>query len=139
MTINFWMPQAPVERVVPYADEPEYFEVREIDGFEGINITAGNANAILALIDPQSVNPREDPYGEWIAKDFPRIITACLIALNTGRKDQAIKPDHDTGPRDRYCRVISQGRSVDYVQQRLQSFKTLCEVAAQHGFTVNFG
>lgn len=138
MSITFWMPQAPVERIVPYSDEPEYKEVRCVPPFVEINMTAGNANAILELIDPESVNREEDPYGTWEQADLARVRSAVIRALNSKIRQGAICKDateFGTGG----CRMVYIGRTEDYVVKRLENFLELTKVAMDHGFSVSFG
>lgn len=139
MSISFWMPQAPVEQVTPYPeDEPDYREVRPAAPFVEFNMTAGNANAILALIDPDSVNVEEDPHGEWDMAALARIRAAAILALNTRRKERAyVDPFIDVS--SGRCRLFSGGRDQDYVENRLRDFMRLAEVAMEHGFKVVFG
>ena len=139
MSITFWIPQAPVERVTPYPDmDPEYREVRCVEPFVEINMTASNANAILALIDPESVNFGEDPHGEWDRTALARVRTATLYALNSGAKGDAVLPDEE-GTGAGGCRVVYYGRDLDYVTRRLENFLALTKVAMDHGFSVTFG
>lgn len=139
MSITFWMPQAPVERVTPYPDmEPDYREVRCVEPFVEVNMTASNANAILALIDPGSVNFEEDPYGEWDMSALARIRAAGIKALATSIK-QAAYLDPFISQQPGRCKVFSGGRSEEYVNSRLHSFLRLAEVAMEHGFNVVFG
>ena len=138
MTVTFWMPQAPEERVAPYPSEPDYFEVRAVEPFLEINMTAGNANAILALIAPEYVNYEEDPHGEWEVGELADIRRRCIVALNTPSAQSA-----QSGVREEVgsagCRVTHYGRSQEYVEERLTEFLRLAKVAMEHGFPVSFG
>lgn len=139
MTISFWMPQAPVERVTPYPDlDPDYREVRCVEPFVEINMTAGNANAILSLIDPASVNFEDDPFGEWDVQKLAEIRAAAIKALNTRKKEAAyVDPFIDQSPGR--AKLYMGGRSQEYVEGCLMAFMRLCEVAMEHGFNVVFG
>lgn len=138
MSVLFWMPQAPVERVTPYPDlDPDYREVRCAEPFVEFSMTAGNANAILALIDPASVRYDTDPYGEWDMAALARIRAAAIKALNTSTKEEAyVDPFIDQSPGR--CKVFMGGRDESYVCERLMSFLKLAEVAMEHGFNVVF-
>ena len=138
MSITFWLPQAPVERVKPYDYEPDYYEVRVVEPFVEVNMTAGNTNAILALIDPESVNYNEDPYGEWDQAALARVRSAAIRALNTEIKQRAyVDPFIRITPGR--MKIVTQGRDADYVTRRLENFLALTKVAMEHGFTVCFG
>lgn len=141
MSITFWMDQAPVERVEwDPVDWPGDYEIRPVAPFMEINMTTGNANAILALIDPASVDPYEDPHGTWDMEALARVRSATIRALNTEIKNRAQKdPWESGGPGTGQCRVIECGRSRDYVVQRLEEFLALTKVAMDHGFPVSFG
>jgi hypothetical protein len=140
MSITFWMPQAPVQRVQPYPDEPDYWEVIPADPFVEINMGAGNANAILALIAPDCVDREYDPCGTWDQAKLAQVRSATIRALNTEIQTRALSPTVDIGgPGTGQCRVISFGRDRDYVTQRLENFLALTKVAMEHGFSVSFG
>ncbi len=139
MSITFWMPQAPVERVVPYPDmDPDHTEMRCVEPFVEINMTAGNANAILELIDPDSMNAEEDPYGEWDQAKLAQVRRRTIAALNSKIRQGAVCEGSDDFGRGG-CRVITMGRTEDYVVKRLEDFLALTKVAMDHGFSVSFG
>jgi hypothetical protein len=140
VSITFWMPQAPVERVKPYEDEPDYYEVRVVPPFVEINMTGGNCNAILQLISPQDLNTEEDPHGMWDMADLARVRSATIRALNTEIKNRAkldpwVSGGYDTG---RFM-IVECGRDAEYVTRRLENFLALTKVAMEHGFPVSFG
>ena len=138
VSITFWMPQAPVERVKPYDDEPDYYEVRCVPPFVEVNMTACNANAILALIDPDSVDREGDPCGTWDQAALARVRTATIRALNTRMKERAyVDPFIRMEPLR--ARMFSGGRDAEYVERRLDNFLALTKVAMEHGFSVSFG
>ncbi len=139
MSVTFWIPQAPVERINPYPDmDPDYREVQCVEPFVEFNMTAGNANAILELIDPASVRYDTDPYGEWDMAALARIRAAAIKALNTSAKEAAyLDPFIDQSPGR--CKLFMGGRDESYVESRLKSFLKLAEVAMEHGFNVVFG
>lgn len=141
MSVTFWIPQAPVERVTPYPDmDPNYHECRVVEPFVEVNMTAGNANAILTLIDSDSVNDEEDPYGEWDQAKLVEVRRRCIAALNTEIRHRAeTDPWESGGPGTGQCRVIHCGRTPDYVVRRLENFLALTKVAMDHGFNVVFG
>ena len=138
MSITFWIPRAPVERVRPYDDEPDYYEVRCVEPFVEVNMTAGNANAILQLISPQDMNALEDPYGEWDQEKLAQVRAACIRALNTKAKEIAyVEPIIDQSPGR--CKLFVGGRDSEYVERRLRDFLDLTKAAMDHGFNVVFG
>ena len=66
MSVTFWMPDAPTQRVAPYPDEPDFFVNEPVAPFTEINMATGNACAILALVSPQDLDPEGyDPCGTW--------------------------------------------------------------------------
>lgn len=138
MSITFWMPQAPVERVKPYEGEPDYYEVRCVEPFVEVNMTAGNANAILGLIDPDSVDREYDPCGTWDQAKLAQVRRRTIAALNSKIRQGAVCAGSDEFGRGG-CRVITMGRTEDYVVKRLENFLALTKVAMDHGFSVSFG
>lgn len=139
MSITFWIPQAPVERVEPYpVDEPGYFETCVVHPFVEINMTAGNANAILQLISPEDVDTEYDPCGTWDHAKLAKVRSAALRALNSKIRQGAIMEGADEFGRGG-CRMITIGRDIEYVERRLEDFLALTKVAMEHGFSVSFG
>lgn len=139
MSITFWMPQAPVERVKPYPDEePDYYEVRVVEPFLEVNMTGGNANAILSLIAPDFVNYEEDPHGTWDQDALTKVRSATIRALNTNLRQRAVAPT-EVFSRPNGATVVFHGRDEDYVISRLNTFLRLTKVAMDHGFSVSFG
>lgn len=138
MSITFWIPEAPTEKVQPYPDEPDYFETVPLAPFFEVNMTAGNANAILALVMPEAVNPEEDPYGTWGREELSKVRQAAMIALATRRKEIAYLDPFISQEPGR-CKVFSGGRDEEYVTRRLQELMRLAEVAMAHDYTVSFG
>lgn len=101
-------------------------------------MTASNANAILYLIDPGSVNFEEDPYGEWDMAALAKVRAAAIKALNTRKKEDAyVDPFIYQSPGR--AKLYISGRSQEYVEGRLMALMRLCEVAMEHGFNVVFG
>lgn len=141
MSITFWMPQAPVmRREFDPVNWPGDYEVVPAEPFVEINMTAGNANAILALICPDAVNYEEDPYGEWGMAKLAQVRSAAIRALNTEIKNRAQSdPWEEGGPGTGQCRVITFGRDKDYVVRRLEDFLALTKIAMEHEFSVSFG
>jgi len=140
MSVTFWMPRAPTQRVAPYSDEPDFFVNEPVKPFMELNLTAGNANAILQLISPDDVGDEYDPCGTWDQAALARVRTATIRALNTQIDSRALLAPTDTGgPGTGMCRVITGGRSEQYVTKRLEGFLALTKVAMDHGFDVSFG
>lgn len=141
MSVTFWMPQAPVERVeFDPVDWPGDYEIRPVEPFMEINLSASNACAILSLISPQDVDSVYDPCGTWEIADLVRVRTATIKALNTEIKNRAQEdPWESGGPGTDQCRVVSFGRDAAYVTSTLERFLALTKVAMDHGFSVSFG
>lgn len=138
MSVTFYCPKAPTTRVQPYVSEPDYWENRPEAPFIEINMSEGNAWAMLQLIDPDSVH-EDGCYGEWAPRvDLPRIRRAIILALNTAGKDALVKPVEITGGNGQ-CLVVECGRSPGYVVQRLQQFLALTTAAMDHGYAISFG
>jgi hypothetical protein len=139
MSVTFWIPKAPTQRVQPYADEPDFFVNEPVAPFFEINLANGNAAAMLSLIDPASVGV-DGCYGSWGAEDLPRVRTATIKALNTEIKNRAqADPWESGGQGTGQCRIISGGRDAEYVTRTLERFLALTKVAMDHGMTVQFG
>lgn len=137
MSVTFWMPLAPTERVRPHEDEPEYGEERPVPPFIEINLSQSNAIAILALIDPDRRFDDGDIYGEWDMNDLARIRKNIIWALNTKAKF-GLELTGSVEGGDGRCRVINGGRSSIYIEGRLKQFLALAEVAMAHNFPVHF-
>lgn len=143
MTVTFWMPQAPVERVeFDAVNWPGEYEIKPVAPFMEINMTAGNTNAILQLISSGDVRWGEDPYGEWGQSDLTRVRRACIAVIN-GRQEKRAEAYLETevfgGPGTGGARVACFGRDMEYIDRRLNSFLALTKVAMDHGFSVCFG
>lgn len=143
MSVTFWMPQAPVERVeFDPVDWPGDYEIRAVEPFMEINMTTSNAYAILELISPGDLHVDEDPCGTWEMTDLARIRTRLLKVIN-GRSEvraQAYLANQESGgPGSGSCRVLIFGRDMEYIDRRLGDFLALTKVAMDHGFSVQFG
>lgn len=139
MSITFWVDGAPTKRVQPYPDEPDYWITVAADPFTEINMTAGNTNAILALISPEDVNYEEDPHGLWGQAKLAKVRSAILRAINVEKVRRPALADDYTSGGPGQCRIISFGRDDDYVQRRLNDFLSLVTVAMEHNMEVSFG
>lgn len=140
MSVTFWMPDAPTQRVQPYPEEEPDFWVKEpVAPFFEINLANGNAAAILSLIDPASVLD-DGCYGSWQGPDLARVRSATIKALNTEIQNRAqVDPWESGGPGTGQCRIISGGRDAEYVTRTLERFLALTKVAMDHSMTVQFG
>lgn len=143
MSVTFWMPQAPVERVeFDPVDWPGDYEIRPVAPFMEINMTAGNAYAILELISPEDLHVDEDPCGTWGMDKLAKVRTRVIKLIN-GRAEvraQAYLASQEAGgPGTGTCRVLAFGRDMEYIDRRLDNFLALTKVAMDHGFSVSFG
>lgn len=137
MSVTFSIPQAPVIRVQPYDEEPDYFGQEPADPFSGMNVSNSNAVALMRLVEPSFITD-EGVLGEWTSDDFPRIRSSIMRALNTRAKEAAyVDPAYTQEPGR--CRVYHGGRDASYVQERLNRLLSIVTVAAEHGFTVSIG
>lgn len=140
MSVTFWIPKAPTQRVQPYPiEEPDWWVNEPVEPFFEINLANANAAAILALIDPGSVGV-DGCYGSWQVADLARVRSATIKALNTEIQNRAQEdPWESGGPGTGQCRIVSGGRSAEYVTRTLERFLALTKVAMDHGFTIQFG
>lgn len=139
MSVTFYMPQAPLERVQPYPDEVDYFEQRPVEPFMEINLANGNVNAMLRLVAPAYVRELECPYGEWDQDELAKVKGQALSALNSAIVLNSATKQTQRSVGERGCKVLEVGRSDDYVERRLLTFVELATVALVHGFNVHFG
>lgn len=137
MSVTFWMPQAPVERIQPYKDEPEYWEIVPALPFTEINLANSNARDLLRVLMPEKAYP--DLCGEWAQEDLVRVRRNAIEALNSRRVRSGLETKSFSEVGDRGCVVYTCGRDADYVTGRLESFLELTRVAMEHEFPVCFG
>ena len=126
VSITFFIPGAPVELVAPYADDPEYTEVRPVKPYIDVNMANSNAHAIMKVIAPFTV---DFEYGEWKDDVLDTVIQNTLKALNTNH-ERLTTPTVVDG------NFISFGRDVDYVTRRLRDMLELLTVARRYGHSV---
>lgn len=130
MSVTFWMPEAPTEKVQPYDDEPDYWDERPVAPFVEINMANSNAAAIMAVIDPAG----DASCGRWEGEKLQAVFQRTMKALNReGTVASLTEPDRQEG-RMFYC-----GRDEDYVTRRLTDMATLLRVAIQHNMAVSYG
>lgn len=119
MSVTFWMPQAPTERVQPYPDEPEYWEDRPVAPFIEFNLSNSNAAAMMRLLCPAATHDSEiEPCGEFSLEEMARLRQQCILVLNTTRKElEYVDPFIERKPG--HATVHHGGRDEDYVTRRL--------------------
>lgn len=142
MSVTFWMQQAPLERVQPYEDEPDYFTQQPVAPFTEVNLANSNAIALVEQIDPKSVHRYEDGvdvYGEW---DMLKLIMVegRLRALQTMyQKREQLILDPFVSQQPGQCTMHHGGRDHDYIERLVERMLELVRVAREHEFPVTFG
>lgn len=137
MSVTFWMPQAPTEKVTPYPDEPDYQETRPVAPFTEMNVSNSNAYALMELIDPSLIS-EDGVFGTWEVKDMPEIRQRIIWVLATKAKEAAyVDPFIQQEPGR--CKVFHNGRDEEYVSSRLTSLCLMLATAMEHGFSVSIG
>lgn len=131
MSVSFWIVGAPTQRVQPYPkDEPDLWTDEPVPPFTELNLANGNAAAML-----DALGVTGDMFGgEWDAAELRRI-QACIASLQASRAVRATL----TEPTIIDGNNIHCGRTLDYVDRRLDDFKKLVDVALQHNMTVTYG
>lgn len=137
MSVTFWMDQAPVERIAPYADEPDYYEVRPVEPFTEMNVSNVNAAALMRLVDPSLIS-EDGVFGTWEVKDMPEIRQRIIWVLATKAKEAAYVDPFIRQEPGR-CKVFHGGRDEEYVSSRLTSLCLMLATAMEHGFSVSIG
>jgi hypothetical protein len=126
------MPQAPVFRHQPYADEPDYLVVDPVEPFTEINLSNMNATAMLAAILPDE--DHEELYGAWEGAKLAQVQANCVRLLtNKLRRSTAYLEPVQEG------NWFTGGRDEEYVYRRLSELLELVTVAQEHGFYVSYG
>jgi hypothetical protein len=146
MSITFWAPQAPTERVQPYEDEPDYFEDRSV--LPQINLANSNAAAMLRLmgLDDQAY------CGTVVPAEFAPVIERLTRVVNDAREraSAVLAPSVSEGAlrlvaEGNMVRVVrgptvySGGRDDDYVTRRATELLELFVAARREGFEVAWG
>ena len=106
MSVTFWCPQAPTEKVKPYDDEPGYVEGRSL--LPEINLSNSNAAAMSRLLELG--NPAETWGGECLVADLPR----ALERVNAFLTDPVLRQFG-----------VQPGRDDDYLQRTCSSLQRL--------------
>lgn len=145
MSITFWCPEAPTEKVRPYEDEPDYEEERSL--LPEVNMNNANAKSFLTLL---GVPP--DDCGRWETKDLPEIRRKLVelvnrpIARALGLKETEVYPgalrvahEGNVVILSRGPYVVDFGRDDDYVVRRAQQLLALVSAAQDQGYSVSWG
>lgn len=127
MSVTFWMPQAPLCRVAPYDDEPDYLEERPVEPFTEINMANSNAADLLGLLGGYDYTG-----GEWDLSELPKVQKRLMVLLNKS-PEKFVAEDYIEG------NFVCVGRDMDYVTRRLEDMLRLVVVAIKHQFPVVFG
>lgn len=128
MSVTFFIPQAPVERIQPFADEPEWLAVVPVAPFTALNVSNANAAAILGIVAPWA-----DPYcGEWKGDMLHTVRKNIMRVLNG-------TPDRLECEGEVAHNFVSMGRSAEYVHDRLTRLLAVITVAVSNEFSVCYG
>lgn len=130
MSVTFFMPEAPTEQYIPYADDPTFVDTRPVFPFTDMNLSNSNAVAILEVIAPFS--DLVSLCGSWDGLLLDRVIQNTLVALNM-RVEALVTPTVVDG------NFIFCGRDKDYVERRLHEMLYLLTTAKKHGYAVAYG
>jgi hypothetical protein len=144
MSVNFWMEQAALERYQPEPiDDPEWFSIRAAEPFVEINLSNSNAVAIARQVDQSLLHYDEEGYvsvwGEWNMSKLDEIHARLMTLLNLQSKQEPLYLDPFISQEPGRCRVISMGRSEEYVERTLTRLLELVVVAREHQFPVAIG
>lgn len=130
MSVTFWMPQAPKQRVQPFPeDDPDFWSNEPVPPFLDINMANDNARDFLDAFGMH----KADLCGTWKPGTSRRLLIIVNDLLNSDKKALLVEPTiHDGNVT--YC-----GRDLDYVIQRLEQFRTLFTLAIEHDFDISYG
>ena len=151
MSITFWCPDAPTNLVTPYPDEPD-FVVHE-STLPELNLANGNASALLDLVQLPV-----DCAGTVPVEELPALQLRIERVLQTPVSRAALiepssvdgVPVHsdmqfaallsDSSPRGgKGPRVISAGRTDDYLVDRATRLLELVKAARTEGYAISWG
>lgn len=134
MSVTFWVPQAPTVKVAPFEDEPDFFVDEPVAPFSELNLSNSNAAAILAVVAPHLDFSDGDLCGRWEGDELDRVISATTKALNKrSMVSSLVVPDSQEG------RIVTFGRTQEYVERRLSDLLDLLVAARRHNYYVSFG
>jgi hypothetical protein len=149
MSITFWAPDAPRYKVKPYPEEePDYEEERS--ELPEINLSNSNASAILRAL---GVTLEPDYCGTWEVEQLPEILARAMKLANIEElRSPAVSETVQSGGELRRgesdgnvvsltagCRMISFGRSDEYVRQTALRLVELLRIAKEQSFSVTWG
>lgn len=147
MSITFWAPDAPQELVFPYPEhEPDHKELRST--LPEIKLTAGNAYAMLKALGVEAYH-----CGSWTVDQLPSLLERAMKLANEEALRMPLTSDAvessghlQRGESDGNVvslragpRMISPGRTDDYVQRTALRFVELLKCAKEGSFVVNWG
>lgn len=129
MSVTFFIPQAPVERIQPYPDtSPEFWDVVPVAPFSELNLSNSNAAAILQAVAPWA----DSCCGTWEGETLHRVRKSIARVLNQTPEILVVEG------RVEYNYVM-QGRDLAYVYDRLTRLMEIIVTATKHGFYVCYG
>ena len=126
MSVTFSCADVPTEEYRPYPDE-DFVTTRPVAPFFEINLANGNAAAMLEA----GGYAFGDGCGEWRKEELPAVLAR--IVLLQSAPATLTEPDQIEG------NIYMQGRSTEYVAQRLGQFAKLCALAILLDKTIVWG
>ena len=147
MSITFWAPDAPTYEFIPYPeDEPDYVE--NISVLPEINLSNTNAYAMM-----EALGETPDYCGTWTVEELPALLERALKLANqeelrapttsetveSGRELRRGASEENVVSLTRSCRMVSFGRSDEYVRQKALDFAALFKAAKEGNFSVHWG
>jgi hypothetical protein len=128
MSIDFWIPQAPVEQYRPFPeDDPDWLSVRPVEPFTELNMANDNAYAFLRELGCHG------DCGEWNADELDRVYRKLMVLRNGTAGERLETPDV------KEQNFYMMGRHTAYVQDRLDRLLAIVKAAREHGFSVVWG
>jgi hypothetical protein len=136
MSVTFWADGAPTHRVTPYPDEPDFQCEEPVAPFFEINLANSNARDILELLYPKAT---EELFGKWGKQELTEVLDAIARTRASTAATAALTEPTFVSLGDKGAMFVECGRSLRYVQDRLDQLHRLCTLAQQHGYPVCFG
>jgi hypothetical protein len=130
MSITFWVEQAPLRTVYPYADEPDFGQQEPVEPWFEVNFSNTNAYMVLGEID---INGATNGFGSWQGAKLSEVANECTRVLNTKRITSVVRPAYEEG------NFIECGATEESMRVRFERIRELCLLARLHNYTVLFG
>lgn len=121
MSVTFWCPEAPTQKVTPYPEEDPDFVIDE-SVLPEINLSNSNAVRVADLLGLG--DPQERWVGTCAAPELPSVLARVDALLQPQAMLQA---------------CAQKGVPPEYLERTLTRMKALFEAAQSHGFAVSWG